>query len=181
MKAISLWEPWATLVALGAKRIETRKWSTGYRGPLAIHAAKKVVPSFGAICHTEPFRSVLEKAGYDEMECFGFGKILAIADLSQVATTEEICNPGVDFPASFFDASCRDGEREFGNYGAGRFGWLLENVRKFPNPIPVVGRQRLWNWPVEWCDSCDGVGLMEGWNHRDDWPCPKCKGMAIVP
>ncbi len=40
MKAITLWQPWATLVAIGAKRFETRSWSTHYRGPLAIHAAK---------------------------------------------------------------------------------------------------------------------------------------------
>ena len=40
MKAITLTQPWASLVALGAKRIETRSWNTNYRGPLAIHAAK---------------------------------------------------------------------------------------------------------------------------------------------
>lgn len=40
MKALSLWQPWASLVAIGAKTIETRSWSTSYRGPLAIHAAK---------------------------------------------------------------------------------------------------------------------------------------------
>jgi hypothetical protein len=43
VKAITLWQPWASLVALGVKSIETRSWSTSYRGPLAIHAAKKVV------------------------------------------------------------------------------------------------------------------------------------------
>ncbi len=41
MKAISLWQPWATFVALGVKTIETRSWKTSYRGPLAIHAAKR--------------------------------------------------------------------------------------------------------------------------------------------
>lgn len=41
MKALTLWQPWASLVALGAKRIETRSWSTTYRGPLAIHAAAR--------------------------------------------------------------------------------------------------------------------------------------------
>ena len=41
MKAISLWQPWATLVGLGVKTIETRSWATKYRGPLAIHAAKR--------------------------------------------------------------------------------------------------------------------------------------------
>lgn len=39
MKALTLWQPWASLIALGVKSIETRAWSTSYRGPLAIHAA----------------------------------------------------------------------------------------------------------------------------------------------
>ncbi len=41
MKALTLWQPWASLVALGVKTIETRSWSTKYRGPLAIHAGAK--------------------------------------------------------------------------------------------------------------------------------------------
>lgn len=40
MKALTLHQPWATLVAEGSKTIETRSWSTKYRGPLAIHAGK---------------------------------------------------------------------------------------------------------------------------------------------
>ncbi len=36
MKAISLKQPWANLIAAGKKTIETRKWSTKYRGPLLI-------------------------------------------------------------------------------------------------------------------------------------------------
>lgn len=43
MKALSLWQPWATLIANGAKQIETRSWSTSYRGPILIHAAKRKV------------------------------------------------------------------------------------------------------------------------------------------
>lgn len=42
MKALTLRQPWASLVALGVKTIETRGWSTSYRGPLAIHAAATV-------------------------------------------------------------------------------------------------------------------------------------------
>lgn len=41
MKALTLHQPWASLVALGVKRIETRSWSTSYRGALAIHAGLK--------------------------------------------------------------------------------------------------------------------------------------------
>lgn len=39
VKALTIRQPWASLVALGVKTIETRPWSTKYRGLLAIHAA----------------------------------------------------------------------------------------------------------------------------------------------
>ena len=42
MKTLTLLQPWAMLVALEAKRIETRSWGTWYRGPLAIHADKRM-------------------------------------------------------------------------------------------------------------------------------------------
>lgn len=41
MKALSLWQPWASLIAVGHKTIETRSWTTSYRGPLAITATKR--------------------------------------------------------------------------------------------------------------------------------------------
>lgn len=41
MKALTLQQPWAQLVALGVKTIETRSWSTKYRGRLLIHAGAK--------------------------------------------------------------------------------------------------------------------------------------------
>jgi hypothetical protein len=43
-KALTLTEPYASLVARGVKRIETRSWSTSYRGPIAIHAAAGFAP-----------------------------------------------------------------------------------------------------------------------------------------
>src|SRR5262245_33853273 len=52
MRALSLWQPWASAIALGAKRVETRDWSTRYRGPLAIHAAKRVVRDELVYCAT---------------------------------------------------------------------------------------------------------------------------------
>lgn len=42
MKMLTFHQPWAQLIAHGAKTIETRAWSTRYRGPLAIHAAKSI-------------------------------------------------------------------------------------------------------------------------------------------
>jgi hypothetical protein len=44
VKALTLWQPWATLIAEGVKTIETRSWATSHRGPVAIHAAATEKP-----------------------------------------------------------------------------------------------------------------------------------------
>lgn len=38
MKAITIWQPYASLIAAGLKEYETRSWPTRYRGPIAIHS-----------------------------------------------------------------------------------------------------------------------------------------------
>ena len=38
MKAISIKQPWASLIAHGIKDIENRSWRTNYRGRVLIHA-----------------------------------------------------------------------------------------------------------------------------------------------
>lgn len=57
MKAISLWQPWATLFATEIKKYETRSWATNYRGPIAIHAAKRRPPKQGEIS-THSFEAI---------------------------------------------------------------------------------------------------------------------------
>jgi hypothetical protein len=54
-KSLSLKQPWANLVADGKKTIETRKWSTGYRGDLVICSSKnpKIEPFGKALCIVE--------------------------------------------------------------------------------------------------------------------------------
>ena len=64
IKAITLWEPWAILIVGGYKRWETRSWSTGYRGPLAIHAAKQEPTECERLWLVEYFSDPLHEMGY---------------------------------------------------------------------------------------------------------------------
>ncbi|MCP4687042.1 MAG: ASCH domain-containing protein, partial [Desulfobacterales bacterium] len=41
MKALSIRQPWAWLIANGYKDIENRSWRTSFRGEFLIHAGKK--------------------------------------------------------------------------------------------------------------------------------------------
>jgi hypothetical protein len=138
MKAISLWEPWAILIALLAKQYETRSWATSYRGPLIIHAAKRFTVEERAICLQSPFRQVLDAAGYRDIFTLPLGAALCMVDLVDVIPTKTI------------DLERRISSQEwsFGNYTWGRFAWKLENVRVFKQPIPCRGYQGLWNWPL---------------------------------
>lgn len=136
MKAISLWQPWATLVAIGAKQYETRHWSTSYRGPLVIHAAKKNNGELFRVCLSDPFTYCLLDAGYKEYSGLPFGAYVAVVDLVEVIRTEEVL--------SFLSEQ----EVAFGNYLPNRFAWRLENVRVFSEPVPARGYQGLWN-PLE--------------------------------
>jgi activating signal cointegrator 1 len=91
MKALTLYEPWATLVARGEKRIETRSWKTNYRGPLAIHASKK---RFGFSSPTaewvrawprEVYRRVGNRIGDPELcDNYPLGSVVAVATLLEV-------------------------------------------------------------------------------------------------
>lgn len=45
MRALTIRQPWASLIAAGVKTLETRSWSTRYRGPLLIHAGKHRPPT----------------------------------------------------------------------------------------------------------------------------------------
>src|SRR5688500_9822529 len=90
IRALTLHQPYATLVAVGAKTIETRSWSTNYRGRIAIHAAKGLAgmtaAEFVRLCSSEPFRSELGTEG----ELLARGVVLATADLFDVRRTEDV-------------------------------------------------------------------------------------------
>jgi len=60
MKALTLHQPWASLIALGVKTIETRSWSTPYRGRLLIHAGAKTPTRGEFVGDWVPYRHVAE-------------------------------------------------------------------------------------------------------------------------
>lgn len=144
MKALTLTQPWATLVAIGAKTIETRSWWSSYRGPIAIHAAKGFPATARYTCGLDPFAAVLDAAGYPSHTRLPLGAIIATATLHQ-------CQ---QFTAQH-GASIRSGigtrypehELEFGDFTPGRYGFWLRDVVKLDEPITARGMLNLWPVP----------------------------------
>lgn len=153
MKVLTLTQPWATLVAIGAKRIETRGWETSYRGPLAIHAGKNLGPVGGKtglrqIISQRIFGEALIAGGVRWETDLPLGAIVAVARLAYVVPTVAVENgahPGFGKPDSTWPLS--DQERAFGDYSPGRYAWLLADVQRLEAPVVCTGRLGLWDVP----------------------------------
>ena len=161
MKAITLWQPWATLWVMQIKKFETRSWKTDYRGPIAIHAAAKSIyrevfpcsdyeyhPSYKA---KKQFCDAIKACELDE-DAFPKGCVIATAELINchkivlhggrgMASTD----PGwLETENGIY---CPDEtELLFGNWSKGRYAWEVANVRVLAEPVPAKGSQRLWEW-----------------------------------
>ena len=140
MKTLTFLQPWATLVALEAKRIETRSWRTSYRGPLAIHSSKGMPKAAISLCWDVPFRTALEAGGYragnsPATNPFGLplGAVIAVVEL-------------IDVYYITLENRPVEPEYSFGDYTPGRFAWVLRDVCRLPNPEPAKGRLGLWEW-----------------------------------
>ena len=133
MKAITLTQPWATLVAIGAKQIETRSWNTTYRGLLAIHAAKGFPRDAQHICLRVPFRDCLGNYGPHNLP---LGAIVATCELVKV----------IRITPFHEHALPQEPEYSFGNYSTGRYMWFLENIKALEEPKFAKGALSLWEW-----------------------------------
>jgi hypothetical protein len=128
MKAISLWQPWASAMTLGWKKNETRHWSTNYRGPLLIHAAKKVI-NWPSIEIQNLFAGIASHP-----TDLPRGVLLCEVDLIRCERINMANRPkGI--------------ELLLGDYTPGRFMWITDNLKTFDNPIPFRGRQGIFNVP----------------------------------
>lgn len=148
MRGLSLTQPWASLVAFGAKRWETRGWSTSYRGQVAIHASKGFPNDCKEMCFWPPFNDGLASGGITTLRAMPLGAILAVADL--VGCHRTCCAPWVLGPihgAIRTQPAAHEGE--LGDYADGRFFFELDNVRCLREPIQYKGALGLWAIPED--------------------------------
>lgn len=159
MKAITIIQPWATLIAIGEKRFETRSWPTKHRGEIAIHAGKKIDKE---ACEAEPIRSVLAKYGYTA-DNLPTGAVVALCNLSDCLSITNCGGKiyGVDADSLRYEIDSipeiKGNELAFGWYETGRFAWEMTEVQRLTTPIPAKGQQGLWNWDSEGHGGTGGV------------------------
>lgn len=140
---LTLTQPWATLMAIGAKRIETRSWQTYYRGLVAIHAAKGFPPEAREFCREDvPYFHLTETFGW-EAEDLPLGAVVAVGELvdCRLTTTVKLADV-IHLHSGVYEAA--QDEMELGNYSPGRFAWLFRNIVAVDPTIPCRGALGLW-------------------------------------
>lgn len=150
MKALTILEPWASLVAHNEKQIETRSWATNYRGPLLIHASARLPKEGKVLCRNFAKLLGIEKYNgswlyYLENKVGPFGMIIASCNLVNCI---EITGIWEEFGEATLKGGMVIGNSEFwfGDYTPGRFAWLLEDIQPLKTPIPAKGQLGLWNF-----------------------------------
>lgn len=141
MKSLSLLQPWASLVVLGIKKIESRNWPAprSAAGRIAIAASKALRRAEADLFHTSPFREAFAEVGIDSVDLLPRAAILGTVRLTG-------CQPAETF------TTLSDRERAFGNYSneeEQRYGWILEAPFRLPEPIPCKGALGLWTVPTD--------------------------------
>jgi len=127
VKALTVKQPWAGAIALGWKTIENRTWSTGYRGPLAIHAGASIDRDAR---HDPRMRAALADSpdSPDRMPEFKTGAVVAVVRLVECHQAAPGCCGGT-----------------FGNPDAVH--WLLAEAVPLRTPVPCPGRLGIWVLP----------------------------------
>jgi hypothetical protein len=133
MYAISLLQPWATLVVSGVKTVETRAWSTRHRGRILIHASQG--KAGGIFAADLPFKKYIP-----DFNALPFGAIIGTVVIDKILRTEDF-----GLADAAMDVLTLE-EKAFGDYSSGRYGWLFSDPVQFEKPVPARGMPGLWQF-----------------------------------
>lgn len=138
MRALTVWQPFASLIVNGCKTFETRTWPApqaliGQR--IAISAAARFTKEQQEFCDDPEFSSFYDNCGLGVCDGLERGVVLGSVLLHSVDRMD----------LQSFDRVSPE-ERAYGNWRHGDYAWRLTEPRVYDKPIPVRGMQGLWRW-----------------------------------
>ena len=125
MKALTIKQPWATLIMQGDKRFEFRSWQTKYRGDLLIHAGKGI-----------------DKEAMKRLEKYLPAKLLYGKILGKVKLVD--C---IKMSPEFKELLLKENSDIYTKSSSQEnYGWQVSDVEVFENPIDAKGHLSLWEY-----------------------------------
>jgi activating signal cointegrator 1 len=138
MRALSIGQPWATLIVRGVKPFEARTWSTSYRGEIAVHASSSIKGWVREECETNALiRKALKKAAIIDLDELPRGAVVGTVVVADVHRAKEIES---DLTLTIV-ALCG------GDLYEDDLLWRLERPKELRTPISVKGKLNLWTLP----------------------------------
>jgi hypothetical protein len=138
MKVLSLLQPWATLVVVGAKKFECRSWKTNYRGTIIIHASAKKPNRREKVFFEE---AAFFKTYIDSMDYLPYGAIIGKVVLKEIYKTEWLIQN-----MEVISSHKWEQELAFDDFSPKRYAWHLEQAETFEHILPVKGSLGLWEY-----------------------------------
>ena len=152
MKALTVYQPWATLVMIGAKPFEFRKWDYRSRNPglegqrIVIHAsAREIRPvevedilqriADGESALKDELALPLLQRVREAYRCRGVLELAAGLGTAVIGRPRRVTD--------IFKGTPHDSDR----LDQSVFGWPLTDIQPFPEPVPCRGLQGFWTWP----------------------------------
>lgn len=132
MKALTISQPYASLIASGEKWVENRSWFTNYRGPLAIHAGKGT-----------------QYLGRAEITNYPTGCVIAIAKLVACVHINEILrnDASSEVRKRLIPGTSRLWSEAFRHkHAEGPWCWILTDAHPLVDPVFISGKQGLWEY-----------------------------------
>jgi hypothetical protein len=139
MKAISLIQPYATLIIMGYKQLETRSWQTSHRGNLAIHASAGKPDWAREVAERDPYiKRALDKHGLT-FDALPRGAVIGTVGVRGMLPIDK----NLVSRLSPLEFAC-------GDYSMpGRFAWELFSAVPLDKPITCRGALSVWEVPTE--------------------------------
>lgn len=144
MKAITIKQPWASLIVSDIKDIENRSWPTKYRGRVLVHTS--AAPVKGLLCE------ILNDMQYASV--FSAEKLNTLlgpngAIIGSVEIVDCVINhPSIWAEKSYHAVNCNSLPfHEEDEKDSIIFNWVLANPILFPEPIPAKGKLSFWDYP----------------------------------
>ena len=161
MKAVSIQQPWASLIAHGIKDIENRTWRIKFRGTVFIHASAKWVKHNlqGDMYDDIQWAFIRENAKYClpflEPNCIGH-RLPVSAIIGQVDIVDCVINhPSIWAEKTFMYEAGDSGEKPIGKP---IYNWVLANAVLYDKPIlNVKGALSFWE-PEDCLQECIACG-----------------------
>jgi predicted transcriptional regulator len=125
MKALTIKQPYASMIVNGYKKYEFRTWKTNYRGKLLIHASSNIDKNDMA------YFSYLNINNYPTKQIIGECELIDC-----ILIDEDFNNKLYNIDNKIYGRHSR----------VGLYAWVLSNIKIYDKYIEVPGKLGIWNY-----------------------------------